>query len=491
MRIFSKLNDKGLVLVLLPFLSQVAFAIIVWLVWSNPASTAAAQEALQRKLLISAIMYSVLLAATLYLFFHETVAEEAKRLAANVSRISEGNEYLEELKTEEFSAVEARFKELEMALKLAMVAAHEGKESKSAEMKLRLNEERVRLIVDSMPVGLAVVDTRGNIESLNPAAQRMFLVGSGDTMNAHFSALFPATADGGIDNIAELAALQSSKPRELNCKRKDGTRFTAELTVKSFEAIEGNRYLVLILDVTERHEIERLKQEFVAIVSHELRTPLTSVGAFLDMLLLGAFDADAIAMKSRAEMANRNVLRLVGLVNNLLDLEKMESGRFEFRVTEVSADSIMVRSIESVSEFAQQHKVLLECVPCPVRFDGDEERLIQVLINLLSNAIKFSNPGESVKVFAEEQGDWIQISVEDTGAGVPPDCESMIFEKYRQASQPGGSRHKGTGLGLPLSKTIVEQHGGTIGVKPGIEHGSKFWFRVPKVVNPTLLKTVS
>jgi PAS domain S-box-containing protein len=485
----SRLLQKGLLIIVVPLISQLIFCAIVWHLWNVPLSEAAL--VIQRKVMLGAATYFILLAASLAFFFYDSIFCEIKKFVKNVRRISEGQKQtLEPLRTEEFLTVEKQFQELERALKLAVVAAHEGQESRSAELRLRLNEDRMRLIVNTMPVGLMVIDARGNVESFNPAAQLMFQQENSELSGQPFSQLFDAgTTNAAINFVSDLSLFPPTKPRELTGLRKDGTTFPIELTVQSFEAIEGNRFLALLLDVTERHEVERLKQEFVGMVSHELRTPLTSVGAFLDMILLGTFDADLQAMKQRSEVAGRNVTRLVELVNDLLDLEKMQSGRFEFRVTVVSADEVMQRGIDTIREFAEQHDVNLRKGECPVRFDGDDERLLQVIINLLSNAIKFSNPGETVTIQACEQGEWIEFSVEDCGLGVPAGYEEIIFEKYRQAAQPKGTRHKGTGLGLPLCKAIVEQHGGTIGVQTeGRERGSRFWFRIPKVVDPALLQ---
>lgn len=491
MRIGGRMAWTGLLLVLLPCIAQLIFIAIIGGALDHGATNGL--DPMQRKLLIGAGSFFVLLSATLYFVFHDAVVEEIRRLADNVQRISEGRkDRLEELRTSEFKTVQQHYQDLEKALKLAVVAAHEGKESRVAELKLRLHEERVRLIVDSIPVGLAVVDLRGNIESVNPALEAIFASTQSQLIGSPFRDLFVDAKLNAAEMVESLARLAPTKPTELSAQRGNAEVFSVEVTVQRFETVEGNRFLALLLDVTERHEIERLKQEFVAMVSHELRTPLSSISAFLEMLSLGTFDDDISAMKNRSETANRNVTRMVGLVNNLLDLEKMQAGRFEFNFRRITANTVIQRAMESVREFAEQHKVIFSSEEvCNAAFDGDEERLLQVLINLLSNAIKFSTPGETVKISAYDAGDWLEMSVEDSGPGVPAGSESLIFEKYRQALQPEANvRTKGTGLGLPLCKAIVEQHGGSIGVDSNRKKGSRFWFRIPKCATASMISGV-
>ena len=227
-------------------------------------------------------------------------------------------------------------------------------------------------------------------------------------------------------------------------------------------------------------EIERLKQEFVSMISHDLRTPLTSIQVFLNMLAKGLFGEVSDKLLSKAQMADRNATRLIGLINDLLDIDKMESGQLSLACESTSLKSVVERSIDSVKGFSDQSGVSLESVcgaDLLVYADGD--RLVQVMVNLLGNAVKFSPKGSTVRVVGKQDGDLARIEVIDEGRGVPEHLVSTIFERFTQVSAKDSTEKKGTGLGLAICKAIIEQHGGSIGCISGVGQGSTFWFTLP------------
>lgn len=233
-------------------------------------------------------------------------------------------------------------------------------------------------------------------------------------------------------------------------------------------------------DITDRKEVERVKQEFVAVISHELRTPLTSLQATLTLLMDGAYGPISETAENRLKSAEFGISRLISLINDLLDIEKMEAGKLTMLLEDVDIAAIVERALPSVAGFAEQQGVLLETGDSPhliVRADPD--RIVQVLVNLISNSIKFSDDGATVKLKVACEETSAEIQVVDHGAGVPEGLEDSIFSKYEQAHVSRERKKRGTGLGLPICKAIVEQHGGTIGVKKTEGGGSTFWFRVP------------
>jgi signal transduction histidine kinase len=231
----------------------------------------------------------------------------------------------------------------------------------------------------------------------------------------------------------------------------------------------------------QREEIERLKQEFVSMISHDLRTPLTSIQVFVSMLAKGMYGDIGDKIKDKASMADRNASRLIRLINDLLDMEKMEAGQLALACEEVPLGSIVERSLESVRDFADKNKVTLEGTTGSAELvNVDADRIVQVLVNLLSNAIKFSPAGAAVTVSVEDGERWMTVKVIDRGRGVPQHLQTSIFERFKQVEAKDATEKKGTGLGLAICKAIVEQHGGTIGLESTEGKGSIFHFTLPK-----------
>lgn len=225
-------------------------------------------------------------------------------------------------------------------------------------------------------------------------------------------------------------------------------------------------------------EAARLKQEFVAMVSHDLRTPLTSIQGFLTLLEDGAYGDLPTKAHERTHLANRSINRLISLINDLLDMEKMEAGKLEMNIDVTPVQPIVERSIDSVQNFAEQHQVKLESERTEFDVVADPDRIVQVLVNLLSNAIKFSPKGAPVRITTEQSDKIVEVRVIDQGPGIPAKYIDTIFERFRQL--PEGAQKKGsTGLGLAICKAIIEQHGGTIGVDTEEGKGSTFWFKLP------------
>lgn len=228
-------------------------------------------------------------------------------------------------------------------------------------------------------------------------------------------------------------------------------------------------------------EAQRMKQTFVAMISHDLRTPLTSVNGYLSLLGEGIYGEIPDAVKVGAGKAERNVGRLIRLINDLLDLEKMEAGKMQMSPKPIYIENSIEKSIESVQEFADSHKVPLKMEETDLEVLADPDRIVQVLINLISNAVKFSPQGEAVEISAKATETLVEVSVQDHGRGVPEKYRTTIFEKYKQVEKEDGTKKGGTGLGLPICKMIVEQLGGQIGVESEDGKGSRFWFTLPRV----------
>lgn len=263
-----------------------------------------------------------------------------------------------------------------------------------------------------------------------------------------------------------------------------------ERTVGTLEEKVKERTVALEKEIEEKtaafeelrrtqEETDRIKGDLISIVSHELRTPLTAIRGSIGLLVGGVLGPLPPEQGEMLEIAERNTLRLIALVNDILDLDRLQRGILELRLGRVAAAAVVEQSVEAVAAFAREEHVHIEVAGAEGQMRGDDRRLVQVLVNLLSNAIKFSPPDSRVTVGAAERGGFVEFRVEDRGPGVPAAQRARIFERFHQVQSPSTRTVGGTGLGLSISKGLVEQHGGTIGVESEEGAGSTFWFRIP------------
>lgn len=245
-------------------------------------------------------------------------------------------------------------------------------------------------------------------------------------------------------------------------------------------------------------ETDRIKGDIISVVSHELRTPLTAIRGSIGLLVGGVLGGLPKEQMELLVIAERNVLRLIDLVNDILDIDRLERGMFELQLADAPVADIVRRSVEAVAEFAKEERIGIEVEDSAEVVRGDRLRLVQVLVNLLSNAIKFSPPDSRVLVSARAvvgetadgsgrgsgrgSGDSaeIEIRVQDQGPGIPPEHLTRIFDRFHQVQSPSTRAQGGSGLGLSISKSIVQLHGGSIGVASEEGKGSTFWFRLPR-----------
>jgi signal transduction histidine kinase/DNA-binding response OmpR family regulator len=225
--------------------------------------------------------------------------------------------------------------------------------------------------------------------------------------------------------------------------------------------------------LVQRSELDQIKDEFISTVSHELRTPLTSIRGALGLLsagLMGTVDAKA---QNLLRIAVTNTDRLIRLINDILDIERMESGRATLHVRRVNLKELVAQAIETMTAMADAAGVelaLLVTAPTEaLSLDGDPDRIVQVVTNLLSNAIKFSPPKTRVNIFIEADQDWLTLRVSDEGRGIPTDKLESIFDRFQQVEASDARQKGGTGLGLAICKTIVQQHNGTIWAESNVQ----------------------
>jgi signal transduction histidine kinase/DNA-binding response OmpR family regulator len=240
------------------------------------------------------------------------------------------------------------------------------------------------------------------------------------------------------------------------------------------------------LELTQLSALDSLKDEFVSTVSHELRTPLTSIRGALGLLssgLMGTMDAKA---QNLLRIALTNTDRLVRLINDILDLERMESGRAPLQFRRCSLPELVQQAVDTMTAMADEAQVKLrigvlpEGTPSSIFFDGDPDRILQVLTNLLSNAIKFSPAGGTVQLEIETPRERLLLKVADQGRGIPEDQLEKVFERFTQVDSSDSRRRGGTGLGLTICRKIVQQHGGAIWIEPNPVQGVTVCVSLPR-----------
>jgi two-component system, chemotaxis family, CheB/CheR fusion protein len=266
--------------------------------------------------------------------------------------------------------------------------------------------------------------------------------------------------------------------------RYNGSLFWNELSISPVRDKSGKviNYIGVQNDVTARREAERRVSEFYSMVSHELRTPMSSIRASLGLIDDGSAGDASPQVTRLVRIALQNAERLLKLVDDILDLKKIESGKLRLNTTLVDPKQLVTDAVSSLSPQAEQARVKLETDAEGQRqFLGDPHRISQVLINLISNAIKFSSPETTVSVKVEQDGRLIRFSVKDQGPGIDVADFEKLFVKFQQLDSSDTRSQMGSGLGLAISKTIVELHGGKIGLNSEKGAGSTFWFNLPMV----------
>jgi signal transduction histidine kinase len=251
--------------------------------------------------------------------------------------------------------------------------------------------------------------------------------------------------------------------------------------------IDADRLERSIRYALARKKVERQKDDFVATVNHELRTPITSIKGSLGIALHAYGEAIPEEVHEMLEVAVRNCERLIRIVNDLLDVQKVQSGKLELEVTPLDVDALIEQAVAANEGYAHAQGVSLftaSNIEAGTQIEGDEGRLLQVMANLLSNAIKYSPGGGVVTVNAEEAGGAVRIEIIDDGPGIPEEFRSSVFGRFEQASESKGKQVT-SGLGLNIARSLVDLHNGEIGFETEMGSGTTFYFTLP------LMKTVA
>ncbi|MGH7484250.1 MAG: ATP-binding protein, partial [bacterium] len=359
-----------------------------------------------------------------------------------------------------------------------------------AERTAQINAELSRsnqLILDAAADGILGIDLEGIITFINPAAERFMGWSGNELVGQVLHDVVHRGADGKLCDIATCANGQSKRSgrvvllRPDTFRRKDGTTFPVEFSTMPIYDENGvhRGSVVTFHDTTERRAIERLKDEFVSTVSHELRTPLTSIRGALGLLSSGMLGDSPAKGQRMLQIAVTNTDRLVRLINDILDLERIEAGKIELVREAVTANELMIESIEGVQAMADAACVTIARIPVDASLFVDRDRILQTLTNLLSNSIKFSPAGTTITLSGALEKGAFNFRVADQGRGIPAGKLESVFDRFKQVDASDSRDKGGSGLGLAISRSIVNAHGGRIWVESHGGKGSLFQFTLP------------
>lgn len=377
--------------------------------------------------------------------------------------------------TDGFASLDRRFHDMAQSLD-------------KAQERLKRGENRLRLVLENMPVGVLIATIDGVIESANPKAYETFGSMAGRLSSRSVSDLFKLKEHPALTSIADAGRTIYTVGTKSN-----GTEFSAALNVTRYhdDSEDKEKLLVSFEDITWRTELEKMKREFMAMISHDIRTPLTSISATLGMLAAGAWGNLSEKALKAIENDEDSLDHIMRLLNDLLSIEKLASGTFQLEKKDTSSEKIIKRAVAVVKPTALARRV--DLVVPPDNFDLwlDEDRMVQLITNLLTNAVKFSPEGGTVTIAVQDDTDQTRFEISDQGPGIAADDQEKIFDKFGQVKSVDFAGAKGMGLGLAISKQIAEQHGGAIGVNSVPDKGTTFWVNIPKRTKTILISEKS
>ncbi|WP_053006801.1 ATP-binding protein [Chromobacterium subtsugae] len=349
--------------------------------------------------------------------------------------------------------------------------------------QLHDSDTRLRAVLDTVIDGIITLDAHGVMESANPAACRIFGYAASELAGRSLDMLIAAPCQsmaGGMPGMAgALPLLEHGK--EVTGLHRNGATFPLELSISEMHLQGSCMFVAVARDISERKKVERIKNEFISTISHELRTPLTSIHGGLALALNGGDETLSPRTRQLLEIASSNCARLTALANDILDLKKIEAGHLEFTFEKVDLSALVKQSIKANEAYAHQSGVSLQALNALSQsyVIGDPNRLMQAISNLLSNAVKFSPVDGIVEISIHKIQDRYRVAIHDEGRGIPESFRSEIFNRFAQADKSDTREKSGAGLGLNITKAIIERHHGLLDYESTMGTGTTFHFDLP------------
>jgi PAS domain S-box-containing protein len=356
-------------------------------------------------------------------------------------------------------------------------------ELRSSYEALTFNENRLRRLMNSSLIGIVQGDTSGRLKEANDVLLHMVGEQKQSLIDGKLNwfGLMPASAvTQHLQVVRDVARDEVIAPFECEIQSSDGSLIPIMLGMSKLEGSK-DEWVGFVLDLREQKRIDKLKSEFISVVSHELRTPLTSIKGSLGLLeggVAGELPPNALKL---IKIAHRNSLRLVNLVNDILDMEKLASGQMNMNLHSVDLVHLARQAIEANASYAESFHVHYHLGQHPQQafVTGDADRLMQVFANFLSNAAKFSPSGDRVELRITQQADQFLVEIEDHGSGIPLAFRERIFGKFAQADGTTTRQLEGAGLGLNITKALIENMHGEVGFRSEEHIATVFWFTLP------------
>ena len=381
-------------------------------------------------------------------------------------------------------ADENRMLKSKLAALEAQMSSLSDKLAQSEKQNKRIHDEKQRIdnIVHNMAEGMVVVDAEGKIVLVNQTAETMLGVTKDDVGKF----LKDVVKDEHLLTVTRKIGMEADAVVEKDIEFFSNNESTKRVLRTSSAVVEdpnGNTVgmVTTLNDITRQKEVEKLKAGFVAGVSHELRTPLVAIEKSISMMLDKSAGDVSDTQKQFLSIADRNLKRLSLLINDLLDLSKLEANRMQLKRELVNIEQAVNDAVSTLDAWAKTKTVVIEknITPGLPLISADQNRIIQVLINLIGNAIKYTPSQGRITVSCGPEKDMIKVRVDDTGPGIPPEDIERIFEKFYQTRERPSSDIAGTGIGLTIVKEFIELHGGRVWAESEHGHGSAFIFTLP------------
>jgi PAS domain S-box-containing protein len=424
-----------------------------------PAELAAQRESVMLTIGVGLIVSLIISGGAGFLFFRN-IAKRFAIIEENAQRVALGQQLLPPLTDQD------EIGQLDAALHSAASLIEDARKKEFA------------ILEQSVDV-LCSLDRRLRIVDVGASVSRAWKYTADELIGRSVLTLVPEFERTRLTTLL-LENMTTEKEFEFECQLRTGNGNIRDILWKTSWSQSDRIFYCVAHDVTERRALARQKQQLISVAGHDLRTPLTSVSSTLSLIGEGARGDISANARKELTKAGQSLERLMELVRDLLDLEKLDAGKMVLEFKSVSALDVCTAAIDSLSTLAQKMNVKIQTPWQDALMIGDERRLVQIMINFLSNAIKFSPRGGTVTVAIKSGDDFIEMSVADQGPGIPAADREMIFEKFHQSKAVSSTAPiKSTGLGLAIAKVLTEGHNGTIGVESEIGKGTRFFVRIP------------